>query len=121
LDVEERLQRRILQLVRHLDPPPALPEEANRRAAYAMTAFEGATSPKDFDNAIAEWNQALRAAPWWPEAYFNLALVLEKREHYAEAARNLQLYLLAKPDAEDARAVQQKIYSLEYKAQQQEQ
>jgi tetratricopeptide (TPR) repeat protein len=116
---EQRLRERIVQIVRQLDPPPTIPEDANRHAAYAMTAFEDAKAPEDFDKAIAEWKEALGAAPWWAEAYFNLALVLEKRELYAEAARNLQLYLLAKPDAEDAPVVQQKIYSLEYKAKQQ--
>ena len=43
---------------------------------------------------------------------------LEKREQYVEAARNLQLYLRAAPKSQDADAVQQRIYELEYKAKQ---
>ena len=119
-DVEQPLREKIIKLVLRMDPRPAIPREAMQHLAYAETAFQEAKGPADLDNAIQELNQALRLAPWWGDAYKNLGLLLEKADRYADAARNLQLYLLATPDAPDAQSVQMKVYSLQYKAKQQE-
>jgi tetratricopeptide (TPR) repeat protein len=117
-DVEQNLQERTIKAVLNLNPAPAVPEDAQRHAAFAVTALQLAASDRSqLDQAIGEWHAALRFAPWWPEANFNLGLTLEKGERYAEATRYLKLYLLAAPNAPDAKEVQQKIYSLEYKAQ----
>ena len=43
-------------------------------------------------------------------------MVLEQGEYYASAQNHLRLYLFAAPNAEDRDTVQQRIYSLEYKA-----
>ena len=84
--------------------------------AYAVTALEGATTAAEYDKALAEWYGALKAAPWWAPLYFDTAMVLEQGGYLASARSHLELYLLAAPNAEDRETVQQKIYSLEYKA-----
>ncbi len=119
LGTVQRLRERIIKLVAQLTPPPAIPEEAQRHATYAKTAFRDAKSPNDLRDAIQELKEALRLAPWWEELYYNMAAALEKREEYGEAARNLQLYLLAAPDAPDAAVVKQKVFELEFKAKKQ--
>jgi tetratricopeptide (TPR) repeat protein len=119
-NLEQPLRERIIRLVLRLDPPPAVPEEAKRHATYSMVAVSHSTGPADLDDAIKEWDEALRVAPWWAEAYYNAALVLEKRERYADGAHYLQMYLLASPHAEDGQILQQKIYELEYLAKKQQ-
>jgi tetratricopeptide (TPR) repeat protein len=119
-DVDQELRRRIIRLVLTLNPPPALPEEARRHSAFAATALKLAEKdPSQLNKALDESLQVLRIAPWQPNAYFNAGLILEKLQRYPEAMRCLKLYLLAAPNAADADAVQQKIYSLEYLAKQQ--
>jgi hypothetical protein len=118
-DVEQRLEQKAIKLVLRMNPKPAIPQDAMRHMAYAETAFQEAKGPADLDNAVQELNKALRLAPWWGAAYKNLGLLDEKASRYADAARNLQLYLLATPNAPDAQAIQMKIYSLQYKVKQQ--
>jgi len=116
-DLDQRLRELIIKLVRRLDPPPAIPEEARMRAGLVSVALELAKKdPSQLDAGIDEWQEALRVAPWWPEGNFNVGLMLEQRERFEEAARFLRLYLLAMPNASDRDAVQQKIYKLEYEA-----
>jgi tetratricopeptide (TPR) repeat protein len=118
-DIEQRLEEKAIKLVLRMDPRPAIPQEAMQHLAYAETAFQEAKGPADLDNAIQELHQALRLAPWWGDAYKNLGLLFEKENRYEDAARNLELYLLATPNGPDAQSVQMKIYSLQYKAKQQ--
>ena len=114
--VEQPLREKIIRLVLRMNPPPAIPQEAMRHAAYAETALEEAKSEGDLYSSVREWGQALRAAPWWADAYYNFGLVLEKLGEPGRAAEELQYYLLAKANAPDAQAVQMKIYSLQYQA-----
>jgi tetratricopeptide (TPR) repeat protein len=118
-EAEESLRERIVKLAARLNPRPSLPEDANRHFAYGLAAIDEGKKSGDssnLDEAIDELHQAVRIAPWWPDAYFNLGIVLEMRERYGDATRNLKLYLLAAPNSPDAAAVQQQIYQLEYKA-----
>lgn len=110
------LRRRVIRIAQRLNPPLAIPEEANRHAAYARTAAKEAKTPADFEKAIDEYQKALRIAPWWGDAYLNLALVQEQSGKYADAVRSLELFLLAAPNDPEARTVQNKMYELEYKA-----
>lgn len=115
-DIEGPLTKQIIKLVVRMNPPPAIPQKAMQHEAYAMTAFREATGPQDLLRAAGELQKALRLAPWWGDAYKNLGLLDAKAGHFADAARNLQLYLLAAPNASDAQSMQMKIYSLQYQA-----
>ncbi len=64
---------------------------------------------------LTEMQSAIEMAPWWSEAYFNLALVQEASGEYGAAARNLGRYLSASPRAEDAEAVCEKLLEMELK------
>lgn len=115
----DSLRDRLIRVAGKLDPTPPIPEEAERHLAYARAAIEEGKAGGDINklnDAVDQLGKVLQLAPWRPEAYYNLGLVLEQQKRYAEAARNLKLYLLAAPNAQDAADVQQKIYELEYKA-----
>ena len=68
---------------------------------------------ESYDLAANEMMQAIGVAPWWSTAYYNLALLQEKQGYVDDAMRNFKLYVLANPNAPDARGVQDRIYALE--------
>lgn len=88
---------------------PQLPEEAVR---YKVKA-EAAVRQKRFDEASGLYDQALGAAPWWPQGHYNRGLILGEMGDHEEAVVELKRYLKLEPDAANARAVQLKIYEWE--------
>ena len=103
----------IVAIARGLDPAPAIPKEARRHAIRAQTLFERATSEADYQKVFEEYDLALRAAPWWADAYYNYALAREAAGDPGGAIAAFRLFLLAEPDTPTANAVQDKIYALE--------
>ncbi|HEY1210807.1 MAG TPA: tetratricopeptide repeat protein [Terracidiphilus sp.] len=96
-----------------------IPEEARRFMSRGMAAVEMAKTPKDYERAVSEFEQAQKLAPDWPEVYFNLGSVQAKAGNYSEAMRNYKRYLELAPNAPDAANVRDEIYKLEYRAEQQ--
>lgn len=95
--------------------PAPVPEEARRRMKRGEILFHDA-GRDGYGPIIAEMRQAVKLAPAWPRAHFNLALALEGAGRHAEAKRHLELYLRAEPAAEDAAEVRDKIIELELRA-----
>jgi len=79
-----------------------------------QTAVKIAQTPDDINAAISEFQQALIAAPWLADGYYDLGTLQEKAKYYAGAIWSLKLYLLCSPKAEDAETVRQKVFELEY-------
>jgi tetratricopeptide (TPR) repeat protein len=98
-----------LKTYRAAKTKPALPEEARK---YKVQA-EAAIRDQDFTSAAGLFKKALVVAPWWPEGYFNLALVLGETGSRAQAAVEMKRYLQLVPNAPDAREAQDKIYEWE--------
>ena len=113
---DNALRENIIRLALKLKPAPAVPEEARRHFVKAVTLQKEAKSPEDYDLPIQEYRQALLLAPWWSDAYFDLASALELKQQYAEAIQNLKLSILASPEGPDARTAQDKVYALEAKS-----
>jgi len=111
-DADRRLRERIIKLALKLDPPPAVPAEAQERLAKGQAALKSATNPEDFKAAFLEFQRALRLAPWWASGYFTVGESLEKLGYYPAAAGIFELYLLAAPAAKDAETVQKRINDL---------
>jgi len=109
------LREKIIRHVQAMKQKPAIPEETERRMARGAAAVKGAQSKQDFLDAAAEFEKASLAAPWLPAAYYNLGITQDKADKYKEALQNLKLYLVAAPDASDARAVKGLIYEIEYR------
>lgn len=92
---------------------PALPEEAERNMARGTAFGQKAADLAGYKKAIAEFESASNSAPWLAVAYFNLGVMQERAGMFTEAIQNLKFYLLASPDAKNARDVKNKIYALE--------
>jgi len=107
------LRKKIIKLAVSMKPAPAVSEVAERNVARGIAFFSKATEINGYKKAIAEFEAATLAAPWLGTAYINLGIAQEKAGHYPEALQSLKLYLLATPDAKNAREVKNKIYSLE--------
>lgn len=112
---DEALRVRIIQLALTLDPKPATPDAAERSMVRGTAAIKEASSERDFRAAALEFENATLIAPWLANAYYNLAIAQSKAGYYGDAARSLRLYLLAAPEATDAREAKTMMYQMEYK------
>lgn len=109
------LREKIIRLVQTMKPAPAVPEEAERYMARGGAAVKAAKNEKDFQDAALEFEKASLAAPWLAAAYYNLGITQDKAGKYREAIQSLKLYLLAAPEASDAKAVKTLVYEIEYR------
>jgi tetratricopeptide (TPR) repeat protein len=97
---------------RAASPKPELPESARRFRVQA----DAMVREKNFNKAIALYEQLLETAPWWPEGHFNLAVQLSSAMDFASAIVEMKRYLTLVPGAPDARDAQDLIYEWELKA-----
>jgi len=112
---DKALRERIVKAAREQTPAPVLPEEARRFFIRGNTALEDAQSQDGYLRAIRNYDEALKFAPWWGDAYRNLAKARELAKDYSGAIDALGLYLLTGPAQADARQAQDRIYALEEK------
>jgi len=108
---DNTLREKIIRHVQTMRPTPAIPEEARRHFVMARTLENKVKDAKKYELAISEYREALLIAPWWPEAYNNMGILLEQAGQYDEATRALKLYVLTNP--KDAREAQDKIYAVD--------
>jgi Tfp pilus assembly protein PilF len=100
---DQRLREKIIGAVQKLSVKPMIPRTARAHVAKADDLLRaeailgGATSVAAQQAAAAELRQAIRIAPWWTDATFQLATVLQKLQRVDEALLNLNLYKLADP------------------------
>lgn len=59
------------------------------------------------------YRDALRTSPGWGDGHYNLGLLYGDLELFPEAITEMRRYLYLAPDAQDARAVQDRIYEWE--------
>lgn len=111
----QRLREKLVGVAAALRPPLQLPEEARRRALRGRARLQAALT-EGYEPALEEFSQALRAAPWWTEGYYNLGLVQEKAGRYAQAIASFKVYLTGAPGSPLAQKVQDSIYRLELAA-----
>lgn len=106
------LREKIIKLVQIMKPAPSVPEEAERYMARGTAAVKSAKDANDFKDAVREFEKASLAAPWLANVYYNLGIAQDKAGMYADAIKSLKLYLIAVPDASDAKKL---IYEIEYR------
>lgn len=106
---------KIIKLAAAMDQMPPIPEEARKHFVMGTALFKDAKTPDDYTQVCAEFSQATKNAPWWPEARYNRALAYEAAGKYADAIEQFKLYQSFKLPADEARTVQDKIYVLEAK------
>jgi tetratricopeptide (TPR) repeat protein len=117
-------RKKAIEIAQKLEPPPAISEEAKRHMAEGIAALNVARDVLGYKEAEEKFEKASTAAAWWADPYFNIGIVKGKtwkfyfgfdaEREYKAAVENLNLYLLAAPNAPDANTVRSKIYELEY-------
>ncbi len=113
---DNALREKIIKLAQGIKPRPAIPEEANRAFVKGNVFQKEAKDASGYDLAITAYREALRVAPWWGDAYFNLAVALEAAGKFDEAIVSIKLYVASVPGASaEAREAQNRIYAIEAK------
>lgn len=98
---------------RALKTKPALTEQQRRLVVQANAL----TQERNYYDAMDRYRQLLADDPViYPVAYYNMALLSAELKLYKRAIRHMNRYLALVPEANDARAAQDKIYEWELKA-----
>lgn len=111
---DDALRTQVIKLAASLDMLPAAPPQMDEFSGQAKFILGHATSLADFSNAADAYVKASLLAPWVADNYLNAAVSLEKANRYADALRFYQFYLLAAPDAPDAKSAREHIGGLKY-------
>jgi tetratricopeptide (TPR) repeat protein len=75
-----------------------------------------ANEEKDYNKASELFDKAVKLNPYsYSPAYYNMALIASQLGRYQYAIFNMKKYLILSPEAQDARAAQDKIYEWEMK------
>jgi tetratricopeptide (TPR) repeat protein len=89
---------------------PSMTEEQRRLIVQANALND----KHSYSGALEKYKKAVELNPVsYPQAYYNMALIAAQSKEYKYAILNMKKYLLLVPDAEDARAGQDKIYEWE--------
>ena len=111
---DTNLRDKIIKLAQKIKPN--VPEEATKSFEKATVLQQEAKDAAGFDLAIAAYKEAINIAPWWGDAYFNLALSQDSAQKYDEAIAALKIYQLTiNTESSEIRDVQNKIYAIEAK------
>lgn len=110
---DKELREKIIRTAAGMKPLPAMPEDVERNMARGTSFARKALDSAGYQKAIVEFQAASNGAPWLALAYYNLGVVQEKAGLFNEAIESLKFYLLAAPNAKNARDVKNKIYALE--------
>ena len=113
---DQALREKIIKFAQVMKPSPKVPNEVDELIGKATYIFKNAKSEAEFNDAVDAYQKALLIAPWVPEYYYNLGTVQEKAGKFKEAVESLELYLLAAPEAKDAKEVREHIGGLKYAA-----
>ena len=100
---DQRLREKVIRVVQKLGTKPLVPQEARNHLTKAQDlvdaeAILGSTAGTASQRAATELRHAIRLAPWWSDAMFRFATVLQKLQRGDEALLNLSLYRVADPE-----------------------
>ncbi len=109
------IRRLIIKLASEMKPAPPIPEEARKHFVEGTAIVKAAKNPAQQALAAQSFTEALKVAPWWGDAYYNLGVAQELAEKYDEAEQAFNFYLLSNPKATEKREVQDRIYALSAK------
>lgn len=108
-------RRLIIKFASEMKPAPAIPEEARRHFIEGTTMVKAAKNPEQQALAAQSFTEALKVAPWWGDAYYNLGVAQKLAEQYDAAEQALTFYLLSNPGEQETRDAQDRIYALSAK------
>ena len=107
------LREKIVSHVQSMKPAPEVPEEARRHFIEGNTLIKAAKDQRGYGLARDAYQRCLLIAPWWAEAYYNSAVVLDLANQFDEAVNALKLYIASNPGEGESRKAQDKIYEIE--------
>lgn len=110
---DNALREKIIKLAQELKPVPAIPEEARRSFIIGEALFKQAKNLRPAYEAAKAFRTATTLAPWWSDAYWNLAVAEQLAGQYVSAKESLRLYLLTNPSAADRRVAQDRLYAID--------
>jgi len=110
---DKALREKIVKLTVGIKPALAIPEEARRSFIIGEAVFKQAKTLRPAFEAANAFRTASTLAPWWGEAYWNLAIAQRFIGQYVGAKESLRFYLLTNPRATDRRMAQDRIYAIE--------
>lgn len=96
----DALREELVRFAAGMKAKPKIPTEAKKFFIKAMAVHIDAVNDADFDKAARIYLEAVRVAPWWPQAYFNRANALESAKRFEEAAEAKRFYLAARAPGE---------------------
>ena len=105
-------RRLIIKLAGEIKPPSAIPEEARKHFIEGEAIYKLAKNPAQAAMAAQSFTEALKVAPWWGDAYYNLGAAQELAEKYDQAEQAFNFYLLSNPSETEKRETQDRIYAL---------
>lgn len=107
------LREKVIKLAIELKPPPAIPEEARRSFIVGEALFKQAKNLRPAYEATHAFWTAATLAPWWSNAYWNLAVAQQFAGQYGGAKESLRLYLLTNPAPAEQRIAQDRLYAID--------
>jgi hypothetical protein len=109
------LREQIIKVALQFKPAPAIPEDARAHFIKGTTIAKAARNAPEQGLAEKNLKEASRIAPWWGDAYHELAAVQELVNQFADAQTSLRLYILTEPGTKEVRDAQDHIYVLDAK------
>jgi tetratricopeptide (TPR) repeat protein len=106
------LRSELQQLFPSLSQPPPLPEAARR----FFVAGEEQARAERYAEGAESFRKTAAVAPWYPRAWYNRALLLERLDRYDEAADALRTFLALDPGSEHARTARDRLYQWQGRA-----
>ena len=112
-DATQQAVAGMMRLYPQLSARPTVSEQVRRLAVQGDTA----AGEQKYDQALTLYARTVDAAPWWPKARYNLAMLKAQRDNFPGAIAEMQQYLTLSPGAPDMREAQDLIYQWQYKQQ----
>ena len=78
-------------------------------------AMEEAKDTTDYQDAVNEFKKAIKYAPNWGDAWYNLGVAQESAGDYTGAITSFNKYLNLNPQASDRSTIEDRIIKLEYR------
>ncbi|MGD0280027.1 MAG: tetratricopeptide repeat protein [Smithella sp.] len=108
------LREKIIRHVQTMKSAPKTPEEIDELVGQAKYVFKHAKTPEDYLGAVEAYKKIVNITPWVGDYYYNLGVAQEQAGQSNDAINSFKLYLLASPDARDAKEVRERIGGLKY-------
>jgi hypothetical protein len=109
------LRQRIIATARKLKPSPSIPEAARSSFVQGTAIEQSAKDSVGQTLAIQRFQDALKLAPWWSDAWHSLSVAQEAAGLFDAAQESLRFYILTGPNEVEVRKARDRIYALKAK------